>query len=135
MPELSDSSPIQGRTRFRKRRRWMWLALAVGILAIAASGVFLWNVLPLGSHCVAQTTAMPVRYDEDRFFVEPVTARGAKLELLADTGGGLFLTREAVDRGKSRRVGRSAAGRLLGSTICETILGFLSRLAPSAGSP
>ncbi|MDC0746419.1 hypothetical protein [Polyangium mundeleinium] len=34
----------------------------------------------------------------DRFFVEPITTRGARLLLYTDTGGRLFLTRSAVER-------------------------------------
>jgi len=34
----------------------------------------------------------------DRFFVEPITTSGARLLLYTDTGGGLFLTRGAVER-------------------------------------
>ena len=34
----------------------------------------------------------------DRFFVEPITTSGARLLLFTDTGGGLFLTRSAVER-------------------------------------
>jgi hypothetical protein len=41
---------------------------------------------------------LPARYDEHRFFVEPVTADGKKLVLYTDTGGGLFLFSVAVER-------------------------------------
>jgi hypothetical protein len=45
-----------------------------------------------------QPTALPTRYDEDRFYVEPVTESGARLVLYTDTGGGLFLLSDAVER-------------------------------------
>ena len=45
-----------------------------------------------------QPTVLPARYDEHRFFVEPVTADGKRLVLYTDTGGGLFLLSDAVER-------------------------------------
>lgn len=41
---------------------------------------------------------LPVDYVAGRFFVCPVTADGESLRLFTDTGGGLFITREAVRR-------------------------------------
>ncbi|MDI3285477.1 hypothetical protein [Polyangium sp. 15x6] len=41
---------------------------------------------------------LPTRFMADRFFVEPITTSGARLLLYTDTGGGLFLTRSAVER-------------------------------------
>jgi len=34
---------------------------------------------------------LPGRYDEHRFFVEPITVGGTKLNFFTDTGGGLFI--------------------------------------------
>jgi hypothetical protein len=84
-------------------------------MLVVCAGTFLWIVLPVGSHHVAETTAMPAVYDEDRFFVEPVTATGARLRLLTDTGGGLFLTAAAVERcglATSWSIGRGTVARL-----------------------
>jgi hypothetical protein len=84
-------------------------------MLVVCAGSFLWIVLPVGSHQVAETTAMPVVYDEDRFFVEPVTAMGTKLRLLTDTGGGLFVTASAVERCgllNSWSIGRGTVARL-----------------------
>jgi hypothetical protein len=41
---------------------------------------------------------LPVRYDEHRFYVEPVTIEGDKLSFFTDTGGGLFIFSDVVDR-------------------------------------
>ncbi|MDX2033714.1 MAG: hypothetical protein SF339_23765 [Blastocatellia bacterium] len=42
--------------------------------------------------------ALPARYDEHRFYVQPVTTAGAKLNFFTDSGGGLFIFREAAER-------------------------------------
>lgn len=51
---------------------------------------------------LAQTSgkplALPVKYDEHRFYVQPVTADGTTLNLFTDTGGGLFLFSDTVER-------------------------------------
>jgi len=55
--------------------------------------------LRLGLAPSAPPTAMPALYDEDRFFVQPVTATdGRRLTFYTDTGGGLFLYRDAAER-------------------------------------
>jgi hypothetical protein len=41
---------------------------------------------------------LPTRYAEHRFYVEPVTLDGTKLEFFTDTGGGLFILSEAAER-------------------------------------
>jgi hypothetical protein len=41
---------------------------------------------------------LPVRYDQDRFFVTPMSKTGQPLNLFTDTGGGLFLNEAAVKR-------------------------------------
>ncbi len=62
------------------------LSLGTGLLAVAA---------------LAQTprapTAMPVLYDADRFFVQPVTTDGRRLTFYTDSGGGLFIWRDAAE--------------------------------------
>ena len=81
----------------RKRRRWL---LAIGVMLAATSigvAAFAWWMLP-GTHRVDRDVELPARYDEDRFYVEPITTNGVKLSLLTDTGGGLFLTENAASR-------------------------------------
>jgi hypothetical protein len=42
---------------------------------------------------------MPVIYDEDRFFVQPITAAdGRRITFYTDSGGGLFIYRDAAER-------------------------------------
>jgi hypothetical protein len=41
---------------------------------------------------------LPVRYDEHRFYVQPVTAEGVRLNFFTDTGGGLFLFSDVVEK-------------------------------------
>lgn len=41
---------------------------------------------------------LPARYDEHRFYVEPVTPEGVKLNFFTDTGGGLFIFSDVVER-------------------------------------
>jgi hypothetical protein len=41
---------------------------------------------------------LPVQYEQDRFFVTPVTARGQALRLFADTAGGLVVFEDSVKR-------------------------------------
>jgi hypothetical protein len=115
MEPFSDSPKRQRLAWFRRHPRLTGVGLSVVLLLVVCAGTFLWIVLPVGSHHVAETTAMPVAYDEDRFFVEPVTASGARLRLLADTGGGLFLTAAAVARcglATSWSIGRGTVARL-----------------------
>ena len=98
METLSPPHPTSRPAWFRRHPRWTALGLVALITVLACAGVFFWIVLPLGAHFVEQPTALPVAYDEDRFFVEPVLADGSRLRLLADTGGGLFVTRTAAER-------------------------------------
>ncbi len=51
-----------------------------------------------GTRSVAHDLSLPVRYDEHRFYAEPITTNGTKLTLLTDTGGGMFLTQAALSR-------------------------------------
>ena len=101
---------------FRRHPRWTALGVVSIILVVGGAGEFLWMVLPIGSHNVPRPTAMPTVYEEDRFFVEPVFANGAKLKLLTDTGGGMFVTRAAVERCRMRStwsIGRGDVTRLV----------------------
>jgi hypothetical protein len=80
----------------KKRRLWRWLGLALSLL-VAAFAWFIWWLLP-GVHYVAQDVQLPVRFAQGLVYVEPETSAGAKLTLLADTGGGLYVTERAVER-------------------------------------
>lgn len=42
----------------------------------------------------ANLDVLPTRYDDHRFIVEPITAKGEKLRFYTDTGGGLFIFRD-----------------------------------------
>lgn len=44
----------------------------------------------------AEPNALPSRYEEQRFFVEPILANGKKLNLFTDTGGGLFIYKSSA---------------------------------------
>jgi len=41
---------------------------------------------------------LPVKYDEHRFYVQPIAVDGTRLNFYTDTGGGLFIYREAAER-------------------------------------
>lgn len=79
----------------RLRRFWRRAVLvtaAVLLLSCIAGGWWLWP----GRYRVVQDWQLPIRYDADRFFAEPVALNGNRLSLLTDTGGGLFVTRRAL---------------------------------------
>ncbi len=54
------------------------------------------------SWAVAQNSGrplvLPVKYDEHRFYVQPVTTDGTTLNFFTDTGGGLFIFSDVVER-------------------------------------
>jgi hypothetical protein len=67
--------------------------LAVAVLSLW----FVWWWLP-GTHIVDQDVALPTHYNAGLFYVQPVTVAGQTLSLLADTGGGTFVTRRCAQR-------------------------------------
>jgi len=80
------------------RRKKLGLAFLVALLLLIAAGTWaLWWFLP-GVHRVDRDWTLPTSYNEDRFYVEPVAVDGQKFHLLTDTGGGLMLSRGAVER-------------------------------------
>ena len=81
------------------RRRRFWLrAVLLGVAAVLLLGLAaVWWLLP-GTYRIAHDWELPTRYDADRFYAEPTAANGVRLSLLTDTGGGLFLTRRALQR-------------------------------------
>ena len=80
----------------KKRRLWRWLGLTLLFFVMAVAGFVRW-LLP-GVHDVAQDVQLPVRFADGLIYVEPEVPAGAKLSLLADTGGGLYVTEKAVER-------------------------------------
>ncbi|MEJ7576207.1 MAG: hypothetical protein WKF74_04275 [Pyrinomonadaceae bacterium] len=54
--------------------------------------------LPVGGQSAGNPLVLPVRYDEDRFYVQPVTSDGITLNFFTDTGGGLFVFSDVVER-------------------------------------
>ena len=55
---------------------------------------------------VAGQTVLPARYDEHRFFVEPVTESGEKMVFYTDTGGGLFIYKKDAENLKLSEAGK-----------------------------
>lgn len=109
------SLPPRHRWWIRRHPRWAMAIAAFVVLAIAGAAEFLWIALPIGSHNVPGPTVLPTSWDEDRIFVEPKLANGERLRLLADTGGGTFLNRAAVERcglAVSWSIGRGDVTRL-----------------------
>ncbi|HET9986578.1 MAG TPA: hypothetical protein VFQ38_23575 [Longimicrobiales bacterium] len=53
---------------------------------------------PVAAQTAGKPVTIPTRYVEDRFYARPVTTRGDTLNLFTDTGGGLFLFADAVQR-------------------------------------
>lgn len=47
---------------------------------------------------VGKPLTLPVKYDEHRFYVQPVTADGTTLNFFTDTGGGLFIFSDVAER-------------------------------------
>ncbi len=53
---------------------------------------------PTGAQKIGQPIVLPVKYDEHRFFVQPITEDGTTLKFFTDTGGGLFIFADVVDQ-------------------------------------
>jgi hypothetical protein len=79
---------------------------------------FAWFELP----SAAAQQVLPVLYEEDRFFVVPATEGGQQLVLFTDTGGGLFMVSEAVDRLGLRVMGPEEIGERIGGDLPEETL-------------
>ncbi|HEX8268178.1 MAG TPA: hypothetical protein VF596_22455 [Pyrinomonadaceae bacterium] len=47
---------------------------------------------------IGKPIKLPSRYDAHRFYVEPIMADGAKLNFFTDTGGGLFVFADVVEK-------------------------------------
>jgi hypothetical protein len=52
---------------------------------------------PVFAQSAGKPLPLPARYDEHRFFVEPVTIDRKKLNFFTDTGGGLFVFSDVVE--------------------------------------
>lgn len=67
------------------------------ILCALFTTVFTFN-LTAAAQTVGKPLALPARYDAHRFYVEPITTGGEKMVFFTDTGGGLFLFADTVER-------------------------------------
>src|SRR5262249_45074048 len=84
-----------------RRRRWLRRLVLV---LLGGAGLCLWFVwwwLP-GAHIVDQDAELPSRWAAGLLYVEPVTAAGQRMSMLADTGGGTFVTRLCAKRCRMR---------------------------------
>ncbi|MEK7676090.1 MAG: hypothetical protein AAB676_09690 [Verrucomicrobiota bacterium] len=64
-----------------KRRKFRFKATDVLLLCFLGAAVaFVWWMLP-GRHLAARATELPTRYSGKRFFAEPITTAGVKLNL------------------------------------------------------
>jgi hypothetical protein len=80
-----------------KRRRWLRRLVLILLTGAGVSLGFVWWWLP-GTHVVAQDAELPARWAAGLFYLEPVTVAGERMSLLADTGGGTFVTRRCAGR-------------------------------------
>jgi hypothetical protein len=70
----------------------------MALLVVAGLGLgFVWWWLP-GTHAIDRDAALPTRCAAGLFYLEPVTVAGKTMSLLADTGGGTFVTRRCAQR-------------------------------------
>jgi hypothetical protein len=67
-------------------------------LFLAATLILIASCSNLFAQSPGKPLILPARYDEHRFYVEPVTVEGNKLSFFTDTGGGLFIFSDVVDR-------------------------------------
>ncbi len=68
-------------------RKFVWLILSLIVFSAQAE-----------AQEKIQQIVLPVRYDEYRFYVQPVTADNIKLNLFTDTGGGLFIFGDVAEK-------------------------------------
>jgi hypothetical protein len=67
-------------------------------LLLAATLILMSSCSTAFAQSPGKPLVLPARYDEHRFYVEPVTIEGNKLSFFTDTGGGLFVFSDVVDR-------------------------------------
>jgi hypothetical protein len=53
---------------------------------------------PAAAQTTGQPLVLPVKYDEHRFYVQPVTEDGTTLKFFTDTGGALFIFADVVEQ-------------------------------------
>ena len=53
---------------------------------------------PTAAQTAGQPLVLPVKYDEYRFYVQPVTEDGTTLKFFTDTGGALFIYADVVEQ-------------------------------------
>lgn len=59
--------------------------------------ILLVNVASMFSQSAGKPFALPTRYNEHRFFVQPTTVNGARLDFFTDTGGGTFVFSDVAE--------------------------------------
>lgn len=64
-------------------------------LVVFAAYIF---CLPALAQSPGKPLVLPAKYEEDRFYVQPVAIDGTKFNFYTDTGGGLFIFRDAAER-------------------------------------
>jgi hypothetical protein len=78
-----------------KKHRWLKILVAILIACVAAFvGLVFW-ILP-GTYKGIEDAEILVRFAEGLIYAEPETESGVRISLLADTGGGLFLTSDCA---------------------------------------
>ena len=76
----------------------------LSLFALAIGGLF----LPVRSQAPRKPLILPTKYVADRFYLEPISVDGVKLTFYTDTGGGLFIYREAAERLHLRMVNKGS---------------------------
>jgi hypothetical protein len=68
------------------------------VLLVVAASLAAADCAAAGDESPLEPIALPARFEGDLVFVEPVTSDGKRLVLYTDTGGGLFLLSDSVER-------------------------------------
>jgi hypothetical protein len=71
---------------------------AIRVLLLISPVIWFACVSPVQAQSAGQPLVLPVKYDEHRFFVQPVTEDGTTLNFFTDTGGALFIFKDVVDQ-------------------------------------
>src|SRR5262245_33111777 len=85
------------------------LAKQVRLMLFLSSLALCFCFSPAAGQKTGQPLVLPVKYDEHRFFVQPVTENGTTLKFFTDTGGALFIFADVVDQLKLPRTKGSKA--------------------------
>jgi predicted small integral membrane protein len=76
---------------------WLKIAGLFLVVLLVAACALVWWIQP-GQYHLSRDMNLPATFRGDRIFVEPITTAGVKLNLLTDTGGGLMLGLDALQR-------------------------------------